>query len=644
MKTLQTVEFPSTGIYTVRFSPDAKRLAAAGADGHVRLIETATGKVLKEFLPVTIQPASMVAPRKLNRKQKFVEFPSELLPNDLKLASLEVTPKTIDLHSPFDYVQILVTGRTKEGDSLDLTRFAKMTPSSEHLTIDKRGIVRGWQDGAHTLKIQHGKLTADVIVNVSGLADDRPTDFVQDVMPIISKLGCNQGTCHGSKDGKNGFKLSLRGYDALYDVRSFTDDLSSRRVNVASPDQSVMLLKSTGSVAHVGGQLTQPGEVYYEVIRKWIAEGARLELKGPRVKSIQIHPLNPVVQKIGSTQQMRVIATYTDGSTRDVTQQTFLSSGDTEVATTDDFGLMTTLRRGEAPILARYEGRYAATTLMVMGDRSGFAWQEPPMHNEIDRHVANKLKHMKILSSGICSDAEFLRRVTLDLTGVPPTPETVQKFLADKRDSLVKRNEMIDQLIGSEAYIDFWTNKWADLLQVNRKYLGPQGAKSFRDWIQKQVAENRPYDEFVHHILTASGSNKENPPASYYKILREPADMMENTTHLFLGVRFSCNKCHDHPFERWTQDQYYETAAYFAQVSLKKDPAAGNSQIGRTAVEAGKPLYEIIYEKPDGEVRHDRTGAVTAPQFPYVAEYKMSEGEKQEHTRRETTGCLDHLS
>jgi hypothetical protein len=193
--------------------------------------------------------------------------------------------------------------------------------------------------------------------------------------------------------------------------------------------------------------------------------------------------------------------------------------------------------------------------------------------------------------------------------------------VADARDSRWKRDELIERLVGSPEYVEHWTNKWADLLQVNGKYLGTEGAGAFRDWIRQQVADNVPYDRFVHEILTATGSTKENPAASYFKILRTPQEIMENTTHLFLATRFNCNKCHDHPFERWTQDQYFQMAAFFARVGLKKDPASGDKQIGQTAVESGKPLYEIVFDQGDGEITHDRTGEVTPPKVPYEASF-----------------------
>lgn len=243
------------------------------------------------------------------------------------------------------------------------------------------------------------------------------------------------------------------------------------------------------------------------------------------------------------------MATYSNGELRDVSREAFLESANSEVAVAGRAGLITAVRRGEAPILARFEGNYASTTLTVMGDRSGFVWNDPPSFGKIDELVAAKWKRMKILPSGLCDDAEFLRRVYLDLTGLPPSADDVRKFLADTRDIRVKRDDLIDRLIGNNDFVDYWTNKWADLLQVNRKFLGVEGSVAFRTWIRTQVAANTPYDKFVRSILTAKGSNRENPAAAYFKILREPAATMENTTQLFLGVRFNCNKCHDHPFE-----------------------------------------------------------------------------------------------
>ncbi|MDB6153631.1 MAG: repeat-containing protein, partial [Chthoniobacteraceae bacterium] len=482
------------------------------------------------------------------------------------------------------------------------------------------------------LKISIAGQTATVPIAIAGFTESKPVDFIRDVNPVMTKLGCNAGTCHGAKDGKFGFKLSLRGYDPIFDVRSLKDDLAARRLNVAEPDESLMLLKATAGVPHEGGQRTKLGEKYYEILRAWISEGAQLNLEAPRVAKIELFPRDPVVQQLGGRQQMRAVATYSNGETRDVTAEAFIESGNSDVSTTDGGGLMKTLRRGESPVLARFEGAYAATTLTVMGDRTGFEWQEPPAFNRIDELVAAKWKRMRIAPSEVCNDADFIRRVQLDLIGLPPSANEVRAFTADPREQRVKREELIDKLVGSPDYVEHWANKWADMLQVNSKFLGSEGARSFREWIRKELELNTPYDQFVRKILTATGSNKENPAASYFKILRDPTETMENTTHLFLATRFNCNKCHDHPFERWTQDNYYHMAAFFAQVQLDGDPASGKQEIKGTAVEKNRPLWEIVRDLPTGEVTHLRTNKIAAPEFPFTAPTEVG---KENPTRRE---------
>jgi hypothetical protein len=606
-------------VYSLAFRPDGQVLAAAGSDGKVRLIDAMTGQITKEFSPAPVKPSVGTPPSQLaaSYKPPVEKLETESLPAGSKVVGLEVLPTAIKLTSPFDYVQLLVTAKLENGDRVDATRLVKTQLAAANVSVSSSGIVKAVADGSTTIAVTFGDQSISLPVEVTGVAAEFHPDFIRDVTPILSRIGCNQGTCHGAVKGKNGFKLSLRGYDPIFDVRALTDDLSSRRVNIASPDDSLMLLKSTSAVPHVGGQVVQPGEPYYEIIRRWIADGAKLNLDTPRVAKIEVFPQNPVVQLIGAKQQLRVVASFADGTQRDVTREAFVESGNTEVATTDRNGLLKAIRRGEAPMLVRYEGAYAATTLTVMGDRTGFVWTEPPAHNRIDELVAAKWQRMKIQPSQLCSDSDFIRRVSLDLTGLPPKAEEVKAFLADTRDTKIKRDELIDKLVGSEDYIEYWSNKWADLLQVNGKFLGREGATSFRKWIRDEIAANTPYDQFAKKILTATGSNKDVPAASYFKILRDPATTMENTTHLFLAIRFNCNKCHDHPFERWTQDQYYETAAYFAQFALERDPASGNRNIGGTAVEGAKPLYEIVVDRNTGDVIHDRTQRKVDPRFPY---------------------------
>ena len=643
---LQSVKIDAA-VFSVAFSPDGKTVATGADDGKIRFIDAATGKEKLALVPVAVAPnAPNLAEAQLsvkkdsspiNHKKGKASENKEQLPKGRKIIGLEIAPKNVVLDSPNAYNQLVVTGKLEGGGTADLTRVVKWAVEKPLAEVSESGVARPLAEGETKLTATFEKVIGSTAVKVAGLDTAFHPDFIRDVNPVISRLGCNAGLCHGAKDGKNGFKLSLRGYDPIYDVRAFGDDHTARRVNYASPDDSLMLLKTTGAVPHEGGVVTELGSHYYNTIRQWIAEGAQVKQDSAKVTSLEVFPKNPVIENIGANQQLRVVAHYRNGSSRDVTQEAFLETGNSEVAVADDFGLMTTVRRGEAPVLARFEGAYAATTLTVMGSREGFTWKQPETWGEIDKLVAAKWQRMKISPSGVCTDEEFIRRIYLDLTGLPPTPDKVAAFVSDKRPMREKRDAVIDSLIGDPEFVEHWTNKWSDMLLVNSKFLGKEGAGLFRAWIRGQVDKNTPYDQFVYSILTATGSNKENPPASYYKILREPDVMMENTTHLFLATRFNCNKCHDHPFERWNQNQYYETAAFFGQVSLERDTKNAPSQnIGGSAVENAKALYEVIKDAPEGEVKHERTGAVTAPQFPFeakMAQAKFTDPKKP--TRRE---------
>lgn len=598
-----------TALYAVSFHPDGSKMVVGGADGIVRVLSSNTLSLQQAFVPVPLSNSN---------------------PNDIY--TLSVSPSKVQFKNAYESTQLVVQGWTASGQSVDLTRSVEWGGGNGVTAISKMGTMTPTADGVAEILIRFDKHETKLPVEVSGYGSALKPDFIQDVNPVISKMGCNAGTCHGAKDGKNGFKLSLRGYDPLYDVRAFTDDLAGRRINFASPDDSLMLLKSTSAVPHEGGQRTKPGEPFYQILREWIAQGCDLDLKSTKVSSIEVIPQNPVIQSIGDLQQLRVVAHFPDGTQRDVTREAFVESSNTEVATVNEVGLVSSIRRGEAPMLARYEGAYASTTVTVMGDRSGFEWVAVEPFNKIDEAAMTKWKRMRILPSELCSDTEFVRRVYLDLTGLPPSVSVIKSFLNDQTPSREKRNALIDQLVGNREFVDYWTNKWADLLQVNRKFLGAEGASLFRDWIHNEIESNTPYDQFARKILTANGSNKENPAAAYYKILREPDLIMENTTHLFLATRFNCNKCHDHPFERWTQDQYYEMSAYFARVSFKPDPTSKDKYIGGTAVEGRKPLYEIVYEQDSGEVTHLRTGQSAVPAFPFEADFDI---ENKEPTRRD---------
>jgi hypothetical protein len=289
-------------------------------------------------------------------------------------------------------------------------------------------------------------------------------------------------------------------------------------------------------------------------------------------------------------------------------------------------GLVRGLRRGETAVLVRYEGVYGARLVTVMGDRSGYEWVKVPEHNFIDQHVNAKLRRVKTLPSEVCSDAEFVRRVYLDLTGLPPKPERVRAFLDDKAKE--KREKLVESLLASNDYIEFWANKWADLLQCNSENLGQKSVWLYRDWIRRQIADNTPYDKLVRTLLTAQGSSYENPAVNYLRVLREPGKMTEDVSQTFLGVRFNCNKCHDHPFERWTQNQYYQMGAYFAQIGFKR------GQVGREVIfaEAGGSFQitaeEVVYRKPEGgEVKHPKTDSPVSPHVPIGQARELAGGD-----------------
>jgi hypothetical protein len=545
-----------------------------------------------------------------------VQAASEKLPAGMIIQSITVEPATISIDSPVSYAQLVLTATTNTGEKVDVTRMAEVTAPAL-VQVSATGQVRPKADGSGKIVLRVGGKSVEVPVTVRDFTKEMKPSYIRDVMPIMARLGCNQGTCHGAESGKNGFKLSLRGYDPLFDYRALTDDLSGRRINRAAPDSSLMLMKPIGAVPHVGGVMMNEGDPYYLTLRAWIADGVPFDPKTPRVQSLEVTPTNAVIPLPGQKQQIRVLAKFADGHSRDVTSEAFLESSNTEVATVDRAATITAIRRGETTVLVRYEGAYAATSIIVMGNREGFEWKPTAGYNWIDELVYEKLQAVKILPSDVCSDGEFIRRATIDLTGTLPTVEATRAFLNDSSPSKEKREKLIDQLLASDDFVEHWTNKWADLLQVNRKFLGENGAKAFRAWIRQAIASNMPYDQFVYTILTAKGSNITEPAASYYKVLRNAEDAMENTTQLFLGVRFNCNKCHDHPFERWTQDQYYQLAAYFARVGRKEDPKYKGQKIGGSAVEGATPLVEIIEDRPNGEIQHARTNQATPPLFPY---------------------------
>lgn len=520
------------------------------------------------------------------------------------VVKIQTNPERLVLSSIRDARSVLVFGQTADGKTVDLSDVATRTAGGPQITVDKEGYVVPVAVGATELIVAAGGQTIKVPVEVKDVSPVA-TDFIRDVEPIMAKVGCNMGTCHGAQQGRKGFKLSLRGYDPIYDYRALVDDVSGRRFNRANPSDSLMLLKPTQGVPHEGGFLFDEESRGYKIIHQWIAEGCKFS-EATRPVKLEIFPKNPILDRSGQKQQMLVIATFADGVTRDVSRDSIFESSNFEVATVSGAGQVKAVRRGETSILVRYEGTYASNTLLVLGSRDGYAWKDSPEFNFIDTHVNNKLKRLKIQAADLCTDADFLRRVTLDLTGLPANADQTRAFLNDPRDSRTKRLARINELLDSPDYVDHWTLKWSDLLMSNRKYINEQGVWAFRNWIREQIATNRPYNETVFELMTASGSTLENPPANYYRIAREPREVMENMTQVFVGTRFVCAQCHDHPFEKWTQTQYYQLSAFFGGVGRKG---------GRRAEE------EVVYDmRSPAQVIHAGTGQPAAATFPFQIE------------------------
>ncbi len=438
------------------------------------------------------------------------------------------------------------------------------------------------------------------LVSIAG-AQVQPT-FLRDIAPILNKASCTSGPCHGAAKGKNGFKLSLRGYDPQFDYESLLYDVSARRFNRAEPAKSLMLAKPTMEVAHGGGLRFEKDSDYFQTIYRWIAAGVPYgDPAQDAVTALEVAPKEINLPKPGETVQVKVTAKFADGAVRDVTREATVESNVPTVAPVDSQSLVKGERVGEATLLVRYQGKFSTIPVTVLNPKPGFVWKAEVQNNYIDTLIDEKLKRVKIQPAGLADDPTFLRRASLDLTGQIPTPAQVRAFLSDPTPTKLKRAKMIDKLIASPAYTDHWTVKWGDLLQSSRKYLGEKGVFGFQEWIRESIATNRPYDKMVRELLISKGSSYDEPAANYYRITRDAKPTMEKTTQVFLGVRMVCAQCHDHPFERWTQNQYYQMSAFFSAVGL------------RAGYEVGE---EIVFDqRAEFDMKHPKDGRVVAPEF-----------------------------
>jgi hypothetical protein len=443
-------------------------------------------------------------------------------------------------------------------------------------------------------------------------------------MAVLSKAGCNLGTCHGNQNGKGGFKLSLRGENPAADFLALTRDQNGRRVNSVRAEQSLLLLKPTLRVPHEGGRRFDDDSPEFDLLRRWIATGhPAAQPDEPKLQSLEVSPREQIVIEPRRTVALQVIARFSDGDSRDVTRLTCFEASRPIVTVTPE-GLVRREQFGEVTVTARFLDRQQPVRLAFLPNRPGFVPKSPPSVNFIDEQVFAKLRLLQMNPSEICDDTTFLRRASLDLLGIVPTATEARAFAQDQR--LDKRQRLIDELLRRPEFADFWAIKWADLLRVEERTLDRKGTATFHAWIRESIATNKPLDQFARELITARGSTYEHPPANFYRAMRDPITRAETVAQVFLGVRLQCAKCHNHPFDHWTQNDYYGWANQFSQV--RYEILSNNRRDRNDSHEFDGEQLVLIGEGK--EVEHPGLGKPIAPRMLV----DKAEGEQQTADRQ----------
>ncbi len=517
--------------------------------------------------------------------------------------SLLAYPSKIDLHGKRSRQQLVVTGSDAVHGSRDWTKLAKLSIADTMVAKIEEGVVYPVSNGHTELSIEAGMQRWTIPIAVDAMEVDRPIQFENEVLVALSKQGCNSGACHGSPSGKGSFRLSLRAFDPKLDELTLIREDFGRRLNLIDAEQSLLLQKPLMKVPHGGGMQLHRSDVAFGLLKDWIAQGAKADLSNDaRCVQLEVSPPGKQMRsKNVGHQQIAVTAKYSDGSSRDVTHLASYESSNTSIATVDAKGYVRCVDRGEAVILVRYLEHIESLPMMFVEDIPGFQWQEYPELNYVDALVDNKLKQMQYLPSPLSSDSEFLRRVYLDIVGVLPSMEEAESFLADN--SADKRSRVIHELLRRPEHAKFWALKWGDLLKMTSKNLGEDGVYKYHRWVEQSIRDNMPYDEFARQLLTGSGSTLSNPPANFYRTSTDMNECVETISQVFLGARLQCAKCHNHPFERWTQDNYYGMGAFFQRVQRRKTQRPGEM---------------FVWTAASGEVTQPRTGQVMKPWLPQV--------------------------
>ncbi len=527
------------------------------------------------------------------------------------IESIAVDPPSLKLVGSDSSIQVAVNGLSASGRHFDLgaeTTFSIQGElNSPVAQVNSKGRVTPLQNGKAPLQIVFRGKTMQVPVEVSGFAENQPIHFTNDIVPVLTKFGCNAGGCHGKLSGQNGFRLSLLGFDPELDYMTLVQEGRGRRISPSAPERSPLLLKATGAVGHGGGRKIDPDSDEFKLLCRWIAMGSPWgAATDPTLSSIQVAPNDRILNRF-ARQQLRVVATYSDGAQKDITRRVQFESNQAEIASVDNDGLVRThAQTGEAAIMARYQGQVVVFRASVPMEKApdSYAFQPKTL---VDEPILKQWRRMNLAPSPRASDEEWLRRVYLDLTGTLPSPADIASFKANA--SPGKDADLVDKLLDSEEYAALFAQKWADILRVKRGNQ-PERARGtflFYDWIRTAMREDKPYDQFVREIVTALGTEENCPPVVWYKDLQTADQFVDNVSQVFLGSRLQCAQCHHHPYEKWSQDDYWGVAAFFGRVARKPSPVPG------ILVQNNNNQRQIVYLRSTGNVINKRTNKPARP-------------------------------
>ena len=538
-------------------------------------------------------PGAQPAPAKAEAQ------PSSSAP--LPPVDLKCYPPDIQLRGARSRQGIVVQATYADGFTREVTALAQFKLANRNLARLEKAALEPAADGKTELRVQFEGREAAAAVTVSNATVQGPLSFKLDVMPVFMKAGCNAGSCHGSSRGKDGFRLSLFGFDPDGDYFRLTREQVGRRINLALPEESLVVQKALGAVQHTGGVRFRTNSPLYQTVAGWLAAGAPADPPAlARLTVIEIFPKSAVLEGTNAAQHFLVCARYSDGAQRDVTPLAVLLSNNEVTARVAEDGAVIAGQRGEAFIQARFGEFNVGAQVIVIPQGLPYRWPGAATNNYVDEAVYAKLRKLRLVPSEVCDDATFLRRASLDITGTLPTPEEVGRFLGEADPA--KRERLVDKLLARKEFADLWVMKWAELLEIRSRdnLVYPKAALLYFEWLRDQLLANVPLDRIVRGLLTAGGSTFRNPAANYYQIEPDTQKLAENTAQVFLGMRIQCAQCHNHPFDRWTLNDYYGFAAFFAQVGRKP---------------GDDPRETVIFDRGEGEMKHPVSGAAMRPKF-----------------------------